>query len=216
MIWGANTNSAGSIDPAKLRSKIQDALAQNPGCKNLLAFNEPDNANQSNLSVEQVLGAWPVFEQELAATNIRLGSPGAASMDSVWLAAFMAEASNRNYRVDFLCVHRRIDFRNSPVNTVLSQCQALYAQYQKPIWITELELTGTGLTEADVILIYQEWADRLENDPALAGIVERYALAYAPPDTTNAYKIVARPYETNGTLTAFGRAFQRLHEPAGP
>ncbi len=216
MIWGESTNSAGSIDPTKLRSKIRDALTQNPGCKNLLAFNEPDNENQSNLSVEQVLDAWPVFEQELAGRNIRLGSPGAASLNSSWLSAFMTEASNRNYRVDFLCVHRRIDFRNSPVNTVLSQCQVLYAQYKKPIWITELELTGAGLTEADVIRIYQEWADRLENDPVVARIIERYALAYAPPDTTNAYKIVARPYETNETLTAFGRAFQRMHEPVGP
>lgn len=213
MVWGAATNADGTVNQDDVRTKIRDALDKNPGCKNLLAFNEPDNINQANLSVEQVLSVWPIFEQELEGRNIRLGSPGAASMNSVWLSEFMAGASNSNYRVDFLCVHRRVDFRSSPVDTVLAQCQSLYAQYQIPIWITELELTGDGLTETDVINIWQEWADRLENDATVEGMVERYAFAYAPPDTTVDYKIVARPYETNDTLTAFGRAFQRLHEP---
>lgn len=216
MIWGTSTNSDGSIDVDKLRSRIQEALVNAPGCKNLLAFNEPSNTNQSDLSVEQVLGAWPVFEQELAGRNIRLGSPGVVGIGSSWLTDFMAGASNLNYRVDFLCVHRRVDFESDPVNTLLTECQALYAQYHKPIWITELELTGAGITEADVIRIWQDWADRLENDPLVQGIIERYAFAYAPPDTTTDYKIVARPYETNGTLTAFGRVFQRLHESASP
>jgi hypothetical protein len=68
------------------------------------------------------------------------------------------------------------------------------------------------MTEADVIRVYREWADRLENDSSVAGVIERYAIAYAPPDTTNAYKIVARPYNADGTLTDFGRAFQGLHK----
>ncbi|MCF7816319.1 MAG: glycoside hydrolase family protein [Kiritimatiellales bacterium] len=216
MIWGAPKNPNGSINESQLSLNIQEALTNTPDCQNLLAFNEPDNTGQANLSVAQVLSVWPVFEQELAGTGVRLGSPAVSGIASTWLDDFMAGASNLNYRVDFICVHRRVDFRNTPVDTVLGECQALYAKYHKPIWITELELTGTGLTEADVISVWQEFADRLENDPTVEGMIERYAFAYAPPNTTTDYKIVARPYDTDGTLTDFGRVFQRLHEPVGP
>lgn len=212
MVWGLPEKADGSLDAAVLRSRIQEALNAVPDCRNFLAFNEPDHTNQSNHTVEQVIEVWPVFEEELAGTGIRIGSPGVVSItNSDWLASFMSEVINRNYQVDFICVHRRISINGDPVNQLVEECKFLYEKYHKPIWITELELTGTGLTEADVVATWQEWADRLENDPSVAGIVERYAFAYAPPDTDIDYKIPARPFETNGALTTFGRTFQQLH-----
>jgi len=215
MIWGARKDAKGTIDEDELRLAVRDVLTANPACKNLLTFNEPDAAKQSNLSVEQVLRVWPVFEQELEGKNIRLGSPGVAGINSDWLHAFMAKAVKRGYRVDYLCVHRRVNFRNDPVNTVLNECRDLYRKYKKPIWITELELVGDGLTEQHVIGFYQKLADRLETDSSIAGMIERYAIAYAPPDTDINYKIVARPYKPDGTLTDFGKVFQQLHEVSG-
>ena len=215
MVWGAEKAAKGVIDVNGLRLAIQKVLAANTECKNLLTFNEPDASKQSNLSVEQVLRVWPVFEQEVEGKNIRLGSPGVAGINSEWLREFMAGAAKRKYRVDFICVHRRVNFNNDPVNTVLSECRDLYWKYKKPIWITELELVGDGLTEKQVINFYQKLADRLENDSSFAGMIERYAIAYAPPDTEIDYKKVARPYNADGTLTEFGKAFQKLHESAG-
>jgi len=215
MIWGAKKDARGAIDANSLRLAIRKVLTTNPECKNLLTFNEPDAAKQSNLSVEQVLRVWPLFEQELEGKSIRLGSPGVAGINSEWLDKFMAGAIKHKYRVDFICVHRRVNFNNDPVNTVLRECRDLYKKYKKPIWITELELVGDGLTERQVINFYQKLADRLENDSSVAGMIERYAIAYAPPDTDIDYKIAARPYNTDRTLTEFGRAFQKLHESTG-
>lgn len=210
MVWGGKKGTDGLMDADHVRAQIRKVLAENPGCKNLLSFNEPNAAKQSNLSVRQVLEVWPVFEQELKGRSIRLGSPGVAGIDSDWLHEFMEEAIKRGYKVDFLCVHRRVDFRNNPVDTVLDECRALYGKYKKPIWITELELVGKGLTERDVIRFYQQLADQLEHDSSINDMIERYAVAYAPPDTTIDYKIVARPCNADGTLTDFGRAFQKL------
>ncbi len=219
MIWGAPKNPDGSLNAPLLKRQIQEALERNPGCKNLLGFNEPDHKNQSNMTVARALEAWPLLQEALAGTTIRLGSPGVVGIaDSTWLEAFMAEAQKRNYQVDFICVHKRVSFDyldRSPAKVVerlARDCKTLYAKYKKPIWITELELVGK-LTEDDVIATWQAWADCLENDPAMEGIVERYALAYAPPDTTIDYKVPARPLDEKGQLTAFGRAFQQLHEP---
>lgn len=149
MVWGAPKNPDGSLNARLLKRQIQEALERNPGCKNLLGFNEPDNKNQSNLTVARALEAWPLLQEALAGTTIRLGSPGVVGIaKSDWLDAFMAEAEKRNYQVDFICVHKRLSFDylgRSPAKVVerlAKECKTLHAKYKKPIWITELELVG--------------------------------------------------------------------------
>ena len=58
MIWGAGANnSIGTI--------------YNNGYRYLLAYNEPDLGNQSNMSVSTVVGYWPLF----TAYDFHLGAP---------------------------------------------------------------------------------------------------------------------------------------------
>ena len=211
MVWGGCRSADGSIDLERLRRVIRKVLAANPDCRHLLAFNEPNAVRQSNFSVEEVLRAWPVFEEETTDRNIQLGSPGVAGINTEWLHKFMDGINAGNHRVDFLCVHRRVPYSGWAVETIIRECTELYEAYRRPIWITELELVGDNLTERQVIRFYTEWAERLDKDSDASRMIARYAIAYAPPDTMVPYKRVARPVAMDGTLTDFGKAFSRLH-----
>ena len=53
--------------------------------KQVLGFNEPDQKNQSNVTVEQALNLWP----KLMELDMRLGSPGCVHPDREWMKDFM-------------------------------------------------------------------------------------------------------------------------------
>ena len=65
----------------------------------LLAYNEPDHGEQSNVSVGRAIEEWPMLQR----TGLRLGSP--ATTDFNWLYNFMNIVRQRNYRVDYVVVH---------------------------------------------------------------------------------------------------------------
>lgn len=103
--------------------------------KNLLAFNEPDLSDQSNMTVEKALELWPKLEE----TGLRLGSPAGAAVEDAWVEDFMKQAKEKGYRVDFLTVHVYQDFTHpDSVNQLKAALERLYAKYQIPIWITEI------------------------------------------------------------------------------
>ena len=95
----------------------------------LLGFNEPDRPDQSNLTVQQALSLWPMLQ----ATGRRLGSPataGKASKDDGWLDQFTKAGGT----FDFVCLHW---YAPPNVDSFLKEVDAVWAKYQKPIWITE-------------------------------------------------------------------------------
>jgi hypothetical protein len=88
-------NAAHAKDAARLKGSGADAL---------LGFNEPDCANQGNVTVEEALDLWP----QLMATGLRLGSPAPASFTNgtfTWLKQFVDGVKLRGLRLDFLAVH---------------------------------------------------------------------------------------------------------------
>jgi hypothetical protein len=128
MIWGP-----GSLKPSVLAAL--QAARRSGRAHELLGFNEPDSASQSNLSPSRAAGLWPQLER----TGLRLGSPAPAVATSGWLAQFMALARARHLRVDFIALHYYQDFTNPrAVPGLRQQLLALHRQYGKPIWITEI------------------------------------------------------------------------------
>ncbi|MCI8956704.1 MAG: hypothetical protein HFG29_06915 [Eubacterium sp.] len=128
MIWGQWDVNDSKI--AELKEGKESGLY-----KNLLAFNEPDLSDQSNMTVEQALQLWPKLEE----TGLRLGSPAGAAAEDAWVADFMEKAKEKGYRVDFLTVHVYQDFTHpESVNQLKAALERLYAKYQIPIWITEI------------------------------------------------------------------------------
>ncbi|MCZ4123557.1 glycosyl hydrolase, partial [Streptomyces sp. H39-S7] len=129
MIWGA----ASVTDTA-----LAQARAASPY---LLGFNEPDMAEQSNMTVEQALSLWP----RLATAGRTLGSPAVAYGGDTaggWLDRFMSGASARGYRVDFIALHWYGGDFSTPnaVSQLKSYLQAVHDRYHKPIWLTEYAL----------------------------------------------------------------------------
>ncbi|WP_329130741.1 glycoside hydrolase family protein [Streptomyces sp. NBC_00670] len=130
MIWGPQSVNRTELRRAKAQGKV------------LLGFNEPDFAQQSNMTVEQALDLWP----RLQATGMRLGAPAVASGADVpggWLDRFMKGAAARHYRVDFIPLHwYGADFDSTRATRQLrAYLKATYKRYKKPIWLTEYALT---------------------------------------------------------------------------
>lgn len=110
----------------------------------LLGFNEPDNGDQSNMSVDEAINLWPKLE----GTGLRLGSPAPSSSSpnpvgpvldaGGWLPRFMTAAAQRRRRVDFIAMHYYTT--NPDVTVMRSDLERVYQRYGKPIWVTEWAL----------------------------------------------------------------------------
>jgi hypothetical protein len=195
MIWGADL----------VRDDLlADARAQ-PGDA-LLGFNEPDVADQANMTVEQALDLWP----RLQSTGRRLGSP-AVSADAAtaggWLDRFMTSAATRGYRVDFIAVHWY--GTTGDVDTLRAYLQAVHDRYGLPIWLTEYALAdfSAGVSAG----VYPPEADQAAFATASGGMldrlsyVERYAW-FALSDTGTAFHTGL----DDGTApTPIGEAYRR-------
>jgi RNA polymerase sigma factor (sigma-70 family) len=133
MIWGAADVTAGTLSQVKQEGP------------DLLGFNEPDMASQSNMTPAQALSLWP----QLMATGMQLGSPAVADDGATpggWLDQFMSGATARGYRVNFITLHwYGSDFvTGQAVSQLQSYLQAVYARYHLPIWLTEFALANFG------------------------------------------------------------------------
>ncbi len=193
MIWGA-----AEVDPTDL------ATAEQQGTE-LLAFNEPDQPGQTNMTVEQALDLWP----QLEATGMRLGAPAVsygADTPGGWLDQFMSGAAARGYRVDFIPLHwYGGDFSSAATGELQSYLQAVYDRYHKPIWLTEFGLAnfGTGQFPAGA----QQAAFVTAAVKMLDGLpfVQRYAWFALPANNTDGSLGL---FSGSGQATETGRAFE--------
>ncbi len=132
MIWGADSVTDPELDRAAAAGR------------SLLGFNEPDRADQANMTIAQALGLWP----RLMATGRRLGSPapaGDAATPDSWLDLFMKEARILAYRVDFITLHwYGTEFHDPAAATrhLESYLDAVHRRYGLPIWLTEYGLAS--------------------------------------------------------------------------
>ncbi|GIE33084.1 hypothetical protein Ait01nite_061290 [Actinoplanes italicus] len=128
MIWGGDNVNDATLKQAKAEGDT------------LLGFNEPDLAEQSNMTVEAALAAWPKLE----ATGMKLVSPAVAyggDTPGGWLDRFMKGASGKGLRVDAIALHwYGSDFSAASVNQFLGYVDAVHKRYDKPIWVTEFGL----------------------------------------------------------------------------
>ncbi|WP_432834273.1 sigma-70 family RNA polymerase sigma factor [Dactylosporangium sp. CA-092794] len=127
MVWNGDNLSA-NLAKAKANGKT------------LLAFNEPDLKEQSNMTPAQVLDLWP----QLQATGLRLGSPApayGADTPGGWFDQFMTGIKDRGYRVDFITLHwYGGDFSANAAGQLKTYIQNVYNRYHLPIWLTEYAL----------------------------------------------------------------------------
>lgn len=141
-----------------------------------LGFNEPDQANQANMSVATAVANWP----NLLRSGLRVGAPavsdsGVSGQGLSWLYDFMDEADALGYRVDFVPVHfYKCDWSATQYYNWLL---GIYQITGRPLWVTEFNnganwCSGTPPTLAQNATRITEFLDMLENAP----FVERYAI----------------------------------------
>jgi hypothetical protein len=206
MIWSEIFVKATELESAKQSGSV------------LLGFNEPDRADQANMTVEEALSLWP----QLMATGLRLGSPASAddpSLPESWLERFMNGARERGYRVDFLAIHWYGDnfAVDQAVNTLKDFLQAVHHKFKLPIWLTEYSLIRWSDPPS-----YPSWeqqadfaAKSVEMLESLA-FVERYAWYSLPPWWANNSSDTTALYYQNGEPTPVGIAYRRAGLKAGP
>ncbi|MEO9572302.1 MAG: glycosyl hydrolase, partial [Polaribacter sp.] len=125
---------------ARTSLEKMEEVGKNMSFNHLLAFNEPDNVDQSNMTVAEALEAYP----KLLASGLRLGAPGVENVqystssdsfhDDGWIKQFMDSCVARGYRVDFIPAH---DYVRRSKSTFLERFKALHDRYDLPIWVTE-------------------------------------------------------------------------------
>ena len=196
MMWGA-------FNPEKSKALKNLKEQQKQGeVKHLLGFNEPDQHNQSNLSVGRVLKLWPHLE----ATGLPLCSPGCVHPDRTWMKEFMAEVEKRQLRVDYVCVH---SYGGPNAKALVQRLREVYKMYKRPIWITEFAVGDWKAKSIDknkhspekIAMFMKELLPMLER----LDFVERYAWFSASPDS--APLGTSALFNKDGSLTKLGKIY---------
>lgn len=136
MAWGAGSVTDANVAAWTAARRAGDASW-------LLGFNEPDLAEQANMTPDAAIALWP----RLASTGLRLVSPAVASPSTrsqttpgrTWLDDFMTKALARGLRVDAIALHFYGDWTDPA--TVLGMERAIrrvHARWQRPVWVTEV------------------------------------------------------------------------------
>lgn len=176
------------------------------GSPHLLGFNEPDHKDQSNMTVDEAIAAWP----DLLATGLRLGSPAVSDGGLKWLYEFMDKARAAHLRVDFIAVHYYRSFSNpgdpqGAANQFYKYLKEIHDKTGLPIWVTEFN-NGADWTHDPKPTIAQEKAtiaafvEMLDRTP----FVERYAIYNWVEDVR---RMQLREKE-DGPLTPAGEAYR--------
>lgn len=211
---GGETSVGSEFVPMFWGNVTQDGInqvLQKEQINHVLSFNEPDGADQSNLTPAKALERYP----QLLKLGLRIGSPACTEGKwKTWLAEFMDGCKKNNYRVDFIAIHwydwgnwlstkdpdpQNIDAMVARFKKDIDDC---YAKYGLPIWITEFN-ANRNRTPGTQIKFLEKALPMLEANPH----VERYA--YFQPFGGNGDFIVS------DKITSVGQAYGTiLSKPA--
>ncbi|MCZ4222958.1 glycosyl hydrolase [Pedobacter rhodius] len=141
----------------------------------LLGFNEPDQADQSNMTVAQAIQQWP----EMMKSGLRIGSPSPANPESSWITNFLAKTDSLNLRVDVVAIH--CYWGGQTPQQWYTRLKNIYNRVKRPLWITEWNNGANWTTEswpADTTQALQKQFNDIKgilNVLDTASFIERYA-----------------------------------------
>jgi hypothetical protein len=195
MVWGK-----GSGDYTKMGKQLRKA-----GYQQLLGLNEPDQKDQSNITVEAALALWP----KLMETGLRLGSPGCVHPDRDWMKQFMQGVTERGLRVDFVTVH---SYGGLSADALMQRLESVHKLFNRPLWITEFAVGDwQAKTRAEnkyrpeqVVKFMEQLLPQLDR----CEFVERYAWFPASPNSAPLGSSAL--FNEDGTLTPVGQAYRSV------
>ena len=188
--------------PEKISAPAE--TAKKAGITELLSFNEPEQKKQGNMTMQEVLDAWPLLME----TNMRLSSPNCVHPDKEFMSEFMSEVKKRGLRVDFICVH---SYGGPNAKALVERLEKIHKMYdERPIWITEFAVgdweaksVGQNRHKPETVLRFMEEVlpklDKLD-------FVERYA--WFPAKPTSAPLGTSALFLEDGSLTPLGECYR--------
>ena len=201
MIWGAWADTAKVLEKLDHISELRHAEK----ISYMLGFNEPDKAEQANMSVETAVAYWPKLET----LGIPLGSPACANPTGDWMKNFMEEAAKRNLRIDFVCVHW---YGGINADNFLARLEEIHNLYDKPIWITEFAPADWSAsspsesrhTKSEILQFAKKVLPALDD----VDYVQRYAW-FSAKETSGPLGNAAL-FDSSGQLTALGKFYAQF------
>jgi len=183
----------------KTPTAVSNALDQvaKAGYRAVLAFNEPNKVDQSNLSVAQVVSLWPAVSSNAA---LRVSTPATSGDAQAWFNDFMAKVTAQSLRADFVAIHwygwnaGSCDAKAAALESYIKWAEGVTGG--RPIWITEWGCMNLSNPDAATVQAFFTAAmAMLERHPR----VERHA--WYPWLTHN--ELV----RADGSLTPLGAVF---------
>lgn len=126
--YGLTTNFSSDQEFVPMVFSLR-TLATITNCRVVMGFNEPDNVNQSNMSVADAISNWSTITNNA----VSVGSPATAGNPltaNSWLSGFMSQRP----KVDFITVHW---YKGCDANLFIADITAIIAAYNLPVWVTE-------------------------------------------------------------------------------
>lgn len=177
--WNIGGGSSSNYDYVAIRQNggwpSWTDINNKKGINNLSGFNEPDQADQSNLTVDQAVSLWPGMMN----SGLRIGSPAPANPESSWITNFLAKTDSLNYRVDYVAIH--CYWGGQTPQQWYSRLKSIYNRVKRPLWITEWNNGANWTSEswpADTTEALQKQLNDLKGILQVldtASFVERYA-----------------------------------------
>lgn len=196
MIWGKADLTTANI------KALKDAKSGY-----LLGFNEPDNKDQSNLSVTEALKLWP----KLMKTGLELGSPACTTDETLgkgsWLNKFMTLAEKKGYEVDFVAVHYYTE--NPSIADFKKFLKDVQKEYDRPVWVTEWALVDWNNQDRFSTKEIAAFADAAIRMMDGLDFVKRHAW-FGAYDGGDGWHVNTQLFDANGDLTKVGQAFHDL------
>ncbi len=152
--WNIDKNSARDWEYVAIRQQRywpgldQDWKAR--GVNSLSGYNEPDHADQANLTVDAAISAWP----DLLGTGLRVGAPAVTDGGTWWITEFINKANAAGLRVDYVPVHYYRSYSsasdpNGATTALYNYLKSIYDVAQRPIWVTEFNNGANWTTGPD-------------------------------------------------------------------
>lgn len=162
MMWGT-----GKGFPNTWEANAKKMIAA--GSKALFSFNEPDHAEQANLSPQAAAAAHKQYMNPFQG-QARIGTPsvtnGGGSMGLSWLQSWFS-ACGGGCAADFVNLH----IYGVPPTVFLDHLLKAHQMFNKPVWITEFGFFGS---DSEINNNVAEVINQIETNSTFA-FVERYA-----------------------------------------
>jgi hypothetical protein len=205
MFWGHATVTQANVD-------IVNSLYHQGKIFYVLGFNEPDLADQSNMTVAQALEDWKFLSSRLD-QGIKLVSPAVSWPGAQWFNEFMAGVQQQGLRLDHIALHIYMGQATTTYNTQVSN---IYSLYGKKIWITEFAPRDDNAVSGDPSSNHFSAQWILDNfmTPLLTQLesseaVYRYAWFSGSPSWADLWTSIL--IDGNGNLTILGEYYKTIN-----